>query len=255
LIWISIRFRIREVEAVMASHRFLAPSFAALSALTLVSAARAQDDRTLAKPPEQPVAPAQPFAVQSAPSEATPQNAATIEVPSGTKIRIRMIDPVDSGLNHAGQLFRASLDESLRFNDAEVIPAGAEVTLRLIAATQAEPGGSAPELRLKLVKIVVHGQPCTLVAEEFSTKGTSRGKMIGEAAAIGGVLLGGVGAAAGGADGAIAGGAVGAGAGATIGSAIKQKQVSIPSETKLEFTLEMPLKISAQPKESPAQHF
>jgi hypothetical protein len=181
------------------------------------------------------------------------QSPATIEVPSGTKIRIRMLDAVDSGLNHAGQLFRASLDEPIRVNDADVIPAGSEVTLRLIAATQAEPGGSAPELRLKLVKIVVHGQPCTLVAEEYSTKGTSRGKMIGEAAAIGGVLLGGVGAAAGGADGAIAGGAVGAGAGATIGSAIRQKQVYIPSETKLEFTLEMPLKIAAQKGAPPTQ--
>jgi hypothetical protein len=230
----------------MASRRFLAPSFAALSALALVSAARAQDDRTQSKPPGQTAAPANPAAAQSAPTDAPLQSPATIEVPSGTKIRIRMTDPVDSGLNHAGQLFRASLDEPIRVNDADVIPAGSEVTLRLIAATQAEPGGSAPELRLKLVKIVVHGQPCTLVAEEYSTKGTSRGKMIGEAAAIGGVLLGGVGAAAGGADGAIAGGAVGAGAGATIGSAIKQKQVSIPSETKLEFTLEMPLKIAAQ---------
>lgn len=239
----------------MTSQRLFQISIAMLAALALASAARAQDDRTQSKPPEQSAAPANAAAAQSAPTEASLQSPATIEVPSGTKIRIRMIDPVDSGLNHAGQLFRASLDEPVRVNDADVIPAGGEVTLRLIAATQAEPGGSAPELRLKLVKIVVHGQPCALVAEEYSTKGTSRGRMIGEAAAIGGVLLGGVGAAAGGADGAIAGGAVGAAAGATIGSAIKQKQVSIPSETKLEFTLEMPLKISAPPKELPTQHF
>jgi hypothetical protein len=232
----------------MTPRRISLVSVALLAAITLASAALAQDDRTQSKPPEQSAAPAQLPAAQSAPADATSRNAASIEAPSGTKIRIRMIDAVDSGLNHAGQLFRASLDEPVHVNDAEVIPAGAEVTVRLIAATQAEPGGSAPELRLKLVKIVVHGNPCTLVAEEYSTKGTSRGKMIGEAAAIGGVLLGGVGAAAGGADGAIAGGAVGAGAGATVGSAIKQKQVSIPSETKLEFTLEMPLRIAASEK-------
>ncbi|HET9401063.1 MAG TPA: hypothetical protein VFO34_08935 [Candidatus Acidoferrales bacterium] len=229
----------------MKRHQFGAITIAAFCVLALGSAVYAQDDRTQSS--QQQTTPTPPSTVQ--PEAQAAHDASIIEVPSGTAIRVRMIDHVDSGLNHAGQLFHASLDEPIKVNDAIVIPAGADVTLRLIAATQAEPVGGTPELRLKLVRIQVQGRPYTLVAEEYSTKGNSRGKKIGEGAIAGAIIGGGLGTIADGAAGGVALGAAGAATGAGIASSTRPKQVTIPSETKLEFTLELPLKIPATPKQ------
>lgn len=231
--------------------RIAAIFLAACAGVVFAGSAKAQDDRTQSSPPQQ-----QPTTAQSTvahPDAQAAHDSSMIEVPSGTTIRVRMIDPVDSGLNHAGQLFRASLDEAIKSNDAEVIPAGADVTLRLIAATQAEPVGGVPELRLKLVRIQVQGRPYTLVAEEYSTKGNSRGKKIGEGAIAGAIIGGGLGTIADGAAGGVALGAAGAATGAGIANSTRPKQVTIPSEAKLEFTLELPLKIPATSKDASAQ--
>lgn len=232
----------------MNPRRIAATFFAACSGILFPALANAQDDRTQSSPPEQQTTAAPPTTAQ--PGAQLAHDGSIIEVPAGTAIRIRMIDRVDSGLNHAGQLFHASLDEPIKVNDSVVVPAGADVTLRLIAATQAEPAGGTPELRLKLVRIQIQGKPYTLVAEEYSTKGNPRGKKIGEGAIAGAIIGGGLGTIAGGAEGGIALGAAGAATGAGIASSTRPKQVTIPSETKLEFTLELPLKIPTTSKDA-----
>ena len=234
----------------MKPRRIAVIFLAACAGVPFAASSNAQDDRTQSSPPQQQSAPP-PATAQAEPQAA--HDASIIEVAAGTAIRVRMIDRVDSGLNHAGQLFHASLDEPVKVNDAIVIPAGADVTLRLIAATQAEPVGGTPELRLKLVRIQVQGKPYTLVAEEYSTKGNSRGKKIGEGAIAGAIIGGGLGTIADGAAGGVALGAAGAATGAGIAGSTRPKQVTIPSETKLEFTLELPLKIPATVKDTSTQ--
>ncbi len=47
-----------------------------------------------------------------------------VELAAGTVLTVRMIDPVDSQVNHVGQTFRASLDEPVSVSGQEVIPRG-----------------------------------------------------------------------------------------------------------------------------------
>jgi hypothetical protein len=56
-----------------------------------------------------------------------------------------------------------------------------------------------------------------------------------------------IGAIAGGGKGAAIGAGVGAAGGAVTQVLTKGKQVNVPSETKLDFTLEKPLEITVQP--------
>src|SRR5215475_4320140 len=50
------------------------------------------------------------------------------EIPSGTTIKIRMIDRLTSAEARVGDTFRATLEEPISVNDKELYPRGAEVT-------------------------------------------------------------------------------------------------------------------------------
>ncbi len=192
-------------------------------------------------PPPPPPAPA--------PVAAAPQPR-TVTIPAGSIITIRMIDSVDSSVNHTGEVFHASLDAPIVVGDEVVVPNEQDVYVRLAQAASAGHMSGQSELRLELVSLNVQGKSYPLVSSTYDVKGTSRGKRtaatIGTGAAIGAAI----GAIAGGGKGAAIGAGVGAGSGAVYQGVTRGKQVKIPSETRLDFRLEQPLEITYLPRKN-----
>jgi BON domain len=200
-----------------------------------------------APPPPAPAPAPVSQAASAAPAPPPPPKPQRIEIPAGTRIDIRMIDAVDSSVNHTGEIFHASLDSPIVVGNQVVIPRDADVYVRLVDARSAGHYSGQSELRLELVRLSYQGHSYPLVSSTYDLKGTSRGKRtaatIGGAAAIGAAI----GAIAGGGKGAAIGAGTGAGAGTVYQGVTKGKQVKIPSETLLNFTLEQPTEVTLIP--------
>src|SRR4029077_7415314 len=80
--------------------------------------------------------PAQPPPART-PIPPPPPQPKQVVIPSNTSLIIRMIDGVDSQVNRAGEIFHASLDAPLMVDDQVVVPKGADVYVRLSAASSA----------------------------------------------------------------------------------------------------------------------
>jgi hypothetical protein len=192
------------------------------------------------RPPEEPrVRLMRPDPAQPAP----PAPSTTMTVPSGTLLKIRMIDGVDSETSQLGQTFQASLDEPVIINGQTAIPRGADVVAKLVEDKQSGKISGRTELTLDLASIRVNDKMIDITTGEVSQASGSRGaksaKVIGGATAVGAVL----GGIFGGGKGAAIGAASGAGAGGAVQVLTKGQRVKIPAETRLSFTLQNDLNI------------
>lgn len=163
-----------------------------------------------------------------------------VDVPAGTRLLIRMLDSVDSGKQQVGYRFTAGLETNLQVDDVVVAPGGTTVYGRLANAKKAGNMSGAGELTLELTDIVINGTSYPLLTSAFEVKSEGKGKKTTRRIVGGtglGALIGGI---AGGGTGAAIGALAGAAAGTTVSAATKGKQVSIPSESLLEFRLEQP---------------
>jgi hypothetical protein len=173
---------------------------------------------------------------------AAPARRGGVEVPAGTIVVIRMIDDVDSERDSVGQTFKASTDEAVVVGETTVIPRGANVIAKLVADQQAGKLTGRTELTLDLVSVDVNGRMVDIMTEDVTQAGESRtnrtAKVVGGTAALGAII----GAIAGGGKGAAIGGLSGAAAGGAVQVLTKGQKVRIPSETRLSFTLQQPLR-------------
>ncbi len=161
-----------------------------------------------------------------------------LSLPAGTTLRVRLTEAIDTRRNRSGDKFSASLDEPLVVGDRVVVPKGTPFYGHV---TQSKASGrfkGRAVLALRLDSFELNGQ-----THEIRTTASSRasaghkkhhllwvGGGSGGGAAIGAIAGGGTGALIGAGSGAVAG---------TVGSAITGKrQVSLPAETSLRFTLE-----------------
>jgi outer membrane lipoprotein SlyB len=171
----------------------------------------------------------------------------TVTVPANSIVTIRTIDAIDSSTNHAGEVFKASLDAPIVVDNRVIVPAGADAYVKLVSASSAGRIAGRSELSLELASIVFQGKTYNVVSSDVKQTGASRGKRsaatIGGGAALGALI----GAVAGGGKGAAIGAAVGGGAGTGVQVLTKGQQVKIPSETRLDFTLQQPLDITYFP--------
>jgi BON domain len=170
---------------------------------------------------------------------------ASLTVPAGTVVTVRLIDSIDSSRNQPGQEFDATVDTPVASGDKVVIPKDSTAKVRLIQAkTSGKMTGSA-ELELELASITVNGTPYQVQSGYYQQHGSSRGKRTA-AATGGGAILGAlIGAIAGGGKGAAIGAGAGAATGAGVEAVTKGSSVKVPSETKIDFTLKQPLTVSA----------
>jgi hypothetical protein len=168
------------------------------------------------------------------------QSSRKITVPAGTRILIRTIDSIDSTRQKTGDRFTATLETNLQADNVVVAPRGATIYGRLANASSAGRMSGSSNLMLELTDIVINGTAQPLVTSTYEIKGKGEGsktakKVIGGAGL--GALIGGI---AGGGTGAAIGVLVGAAGGTAIAASKKGEQLSIPSESLLEFRLAQP---------------
>jgi hypothetical protein len=216
----------------------------------------------VAPPPQAAPAPAPEFPKELAPApkpEAPRATAAVpppppppkkVTIPAGTEVRIQMIDSVNSDKNAVGKTFLASLQAPLVVGSQVVVPKGADVHVALVDAKSAGKFKGSSELTLALDSMTFQGVRYPLRSAVFKESGASRGKQTAKRVGLGAAIGTGIGAIAGGGKGAAIGAGIGAGAGTAAQVFTKGKQVQVPSETKLDFTLEEPVQVTIQPGKS-----
>ena len=165
-------------------------------------------------------------------------------IPSGTVLTIRMVDSVDSERDYVGKNFQASLDEPvLDPNGRTLLPRGADVTVKLVDDVQSGKIEGRTILTLDIQSLRVNGREIEVdtvaITEQSGSRTARSGKVIGGTAALGAII----GAIAGGGKGAAIGAGAGAGVGTAAQVATKGQRVRIPSETRLTFTLQQPVRL------------
>jgi BON domain-containing protein len=181
----------------------------------------------------------------SAAAPAPPARPATVTIPDGTAIAIRLVDPVSSETANAEDMFRGSLDAPIIVDDKVVVPAGADVEGRVVSAKSAARFKGSSELTLELTRISAGGRNYNISSTQWSKQGAGRGKRtaatVGGGAALGAII----GGLAGGGKGAAIGAGAGAAAGTGVQAVTKGEKVELPSESKLEFRLQSPVTVVA----------
>jgi hypothetical protein len=155
---------------------------------------------------------------------------------------IRMIDAVDSQTNRVGQTFRATLDQPIMLDGNVAIPRGADAVVKLVDSQESGKLTGKADLKLSLQSIGFNGRMVDVnsqtVTEESSSRGARTAKVAGGTAALG-AIIGGI---AGGGKGAAIGAGAGAAAGAGAEVVTSGQKVHIPSETRLTFVLDNPVR-------------
>lgn len=184
-----------------------------------------------------------PAAAPAVPAPPPPPQKVTI--PSGTTLSVRLVDTINSETSQPGQTFHATLDSPLAVEGDTVIPSGFDVEGHIVNVQSAGKFAGQSLLVLQLDRISAAGKYYNIQTDQYSRKGSSRGKntaeKVGAGAGIGAII----GAIAGGGKGAAIGAAAGGGLGGGVQAATKGQQIKLPSETILNFTLQAPLTVVA----------
>jgi len=175
-----------------------------------------------------------------APPEQKPKPQPII-VPAGTALTVTVDQALSSKNSQSGQSFLATLAQPVTVHGKTAIPKGSSVTGTVVTAKEKGKIKGEGQLSLVLASITIRGKnyPIQTGALDSTVKG--KGKRTAATTgggAAGGALIGGI---AGGGKGAGIGALVG-GVGGLVGGALTgNKQVEIPAETALTFTLSNPL--------------
>jgi BON domain len=198
------------------------------------------DDQTTVDPemtPSQQIAPA----MAAAPPRVEKPKPQPIVVPSGTVLTVRTNQGLSSKTSQAGQTFLATLAQPISVEGRSALPAGATVSGTVVSAKAKGKIKGEGELSLALTSISVRGHTYQIQTRVLSSTTKGKGKRTAVTTgggAAGGALIGGI---AGGGKGAGIGALIGAGAGFIGGAATGNKQIEIPAESALSFTLTEPV--------------
>ena len=166
-----------------------------------------------------------------------------VTLPPGTAVTVRLSGAVGSKLSASGDHFSAVVARPVEVNGKVIVPAGAEALGRIVEAVPQGRLKGAAELRLVLETVTLNKDSYDVQTSSVNRYQKGKGKrtatFIGGGAG-GGALIGGL---AGGGKGALIGAALGAGAG-TAGAAYPgEKEIVLPAESALSFTLTEPVTI------------
>lgn len=199
----------------------------------------------------------EPVRVVQPPAPARPV-VRTVTLPAGTTIPVRMTETLESGKTQPNSVFHATLAADLIADGVTAIPRGANVLGRVVDAKDATHYTGNSMLTIELTQISAQGQNFHVVTDPYSEQGKGRGKntaeKVGGGAAIGALI----GALAGGGKGAAIGAAAGGGVGAGANTITRGQQVTIASETMVNFRLQNPVSVTTtiqphQPKSYDSQ--
>jgi len=162
-------------------------------------------------------------------------------IPSGTLLKVSLIDALGSDTSSAGERFLASLAESVVIDGTTVLPEGQKLRGRVVSVQDSGRVKGLASIRVELTDIL---QGDTMLAVTTNTLGataaastTRDGEIIAGGAGLGAVI----GAIAGGGKGAAIGAVTGGGAGTGVVLGTKGKPIHYVPETRLNFTLTKPV--------------
>jgi hypothetical protein len=167
-------------------------------------------------------------------------------VPDGTVIAVTLDQAISSESNRTGDDFDASVSAPISVDGKTVIPKGARAKGRIVEAKSSGRLKDPARLELTLTSIEVGGSSYDIDTSDSKSSGKSHTKrnviFIGGGTAAG-AIIGGI---VGGGKGAAIGGALGAGGGTAAAAATGKKEIRLPAETKLSFTLSQPVTIKVK---------
>jgi hypothetical protein len=220
--------------------RLLASIIVTYLALTALGCSKKTDDTANTTPPPVPV-PTE--AVKKEPRKPKPE---PIVIPAGTVLTVSLGQAVGSKISQPGQSFSATLSNAVEIGGKTAIPAGAAASGTVADAKPLGRFKGGAVLSLQLTSIQVNGADQTI--QTSSTTQTEKGK--GKRTAVlagGGAALGGlIGGLAGGGKGLAIGAAAGAGAGGAGAAFTGNKEIVLPAESALSFTLSQPLTVEVK---------
>jgi hypothetical protein len=201
------------------------------------------DSNMIAQASPPPMGNAAPSNVAQAAPPPPPPPPQKVTIPSGTSVAVRLIDPIDSESAQQGDTFHATLNSALSTEGDVAIPAGYEVEGHVATVHSAGKFAGQSLVVLQLDRIKVGGKRYDIQTNQWERKASSRSTNTAEKVG-GGALIGAIiGGLAGGGKGAGIGAAAGAGLGGGVQAATKSKQIKLPAETVLNFTLQAPLTV------------
>jgi hypothetical protein len=187
---------------------------------------------------------AQPGGTQASPQPNQPAPPpAPVVIPAGTRISVRLDEPLGSKISVPGQAFRATVADDVIVNGLDLIPRGAHAEGTVIEAKALGhfKGGALLELRLGRIRTDSGSYPVATSTMERTERG--KGGRTARFAGGGGAFGAIVGGLAGGGKGALIGGLLGAGGGAAGSAVTGNKDIYLPAETLITFRLEKPVQL------------
>jgi hypothetical protein len=163
--------------------------------------------------------------------------AQAVVVPAGTVLTVKTGQALSSKTSKTGQTFLATLVQPIGVGGKTAIPAGSTLSGTVVNAQAKGKIKGQGELDLALTSVSVGGQ--TFPVKTNTLSNTVKGKGKRTAATTGGGAAAGalIGGLAGGGKGAAIGAGAGAGAGVLGGMVTGNKQIELPAESALSFTL------------------
>jgi hypothetical protein len=172
----------------------------------------------------------------------------SVVVPSGTLLRVRINEGMDSKNTAPGTMFDGVVLSDVIAGNAVAIPRGTAVQGNVVDAHNAGALKGKGQLALELTQITLGGQTYSVVSDAWTHQGADKtGQTVGNAVGLGAVGAM-IGAVAGGGPGALLGAGIGGAAGVGTSAATKRGEAMIPAEAILTFhlTRELPLMTVSQ---------
>jgi hypothetical protein len=165
------------------------------------------------------------------------------ELPSGTIVAVRLDRALSTDRDRTGDTFRAILEQPVVIDGTDVLPRGTTFTGHVTTSASSGRLKGRGVLGMTLDAFDLNGQryPITTSSQTRASEAHKKRniELIGGGTGLG-ALIGGL---AGGGKGAGIGAAVGAGAGTGVAATTGKKDVEVPAETLLRFSLKGPVKV------------
>ncbi|MEO6911857.1 MAG: BON domain-containing protein [Edaphobacter sp.] len=179
---------------------------------------------------------------------AAQQGGEPVVVPSGTLLRVRVNEGMDSKHTAPGTIFDGVVLSDVIAGNAVAIPRGTAVQGRVVDVQNGGALKGKGELALQLTQITLGGQMYPIVSDAWTHQGADKtGQTVGNAVGLGAVGAM-IGAVAGGGPGALLGAGIGGVAGMGASAASSRGESMIPAEAILTFhlTQQVPLTTVSQ---------
>jgi len=166
-----------------------------------------------------------------------------VVIPAGKVITVRLGEPLSSNSSQEGQSFSGTVAEPVEVDGETVIARGASAHGTVVAAKAMGHFKGGALLQLRLDSVTIKGERRSVEARLWSESLKGKGKRSTVAIAGGAGLGAALGGIFGGGKGAAIGAAAGAGAGTAGAGLTGNKEIRLPAESALRFTLRRSIEV------------